>query len=175
MICGYASWASKALAHVVLYMHAAGALRAWGEGSCVAAEAVHAGYAELASAFPLWQNGALLCLRAGAEGGEALAGFWAAVADSLLVFPLTRTLRESLLRLACANAGGGGGSAPQQQHAQQAARPGAPLQHWALKQAALTAPPVVGILLQLLLGCDDAGERAATLEALHTLIGARTM
>ncbi len=112
--------------------------------------------------------------RAGAEGGETLAGFWAAVGDALLVFPLTRTLRESLLQLACANAGGGGGGGahpPQQQAA--AAKPGAPLQHWALQEATLTAPPVVGILLQLLLGCDDAGERAATLEALHTLIGAR--
>ncbi len=51
----------------------------------------------------------------------------------------------------------------------------APVAHWAAEQAVVTAPQALGLLLQLLLGCDDAGERAATLEALHQLIGARPL
>ena len=54
---------------------------------------------------------------AGPESEEAVAGFWAAAADALLMFPLTRAAREALLALACANSGshhdnanGGGGS-----------------------------------------------------------------
>ena len=35
----------------------------------------------------------------------------------------------------------------------------------------ITCPAVAGILLRLLLGCDDAGERLATLQALQDLIG----
>ena len=36
----------------------------------------------------------------------------------------------------------------------------------------ISCPAVAGILLRLLLGCDDAGERIATLEALQHLVGA---
>ena len=35
----------------------------------------------------------------------------------------------------------------------------------------ITCPAVAGILLRLLLGCDDSTERVATLESLHELIG----
>ena len=35
----------------------------------------------------------------------------------------------------------------------------------------ITAPAVVGILLQLLVGCDDAAERLGTLQALEWLLG----
>ncbi len=36
----------------------------------------------------------------------------------------------------------------------------------------ITAAPVAGLLLRLMLGCDDAGERLQTLTALHRLFGA---
>lgn len=100
----------------------------------------------------------------GVESEEILAGFWTAITDALLMFPLSRAVRESLLQLLCTNAAQGsatinsicgrGGLAP-----------------WPTEgQATITAAPVVGTLLQLLLGCDNAGERVATLEALHRLI-----
>ena len=92
-------------------------------------------------------------------------GFWSAVGDALLMFPLTRAVRESLIQLACASMAQHGGSAA-------AAIRG----RWGLSArpeecAVITGAPVVGILLQLLLGCDEAQERSATLEALHSLIG----
>ena len=85
--------------------------------------------------------------------------------DALLMFPLTRTVRESLVQLACASLGQQGASAAASACGRQGLkmRPEGGL--------ALTSAPVVGILLQLLLGCDDAQERNATLEALHCLIG----
>ena len=99
-------------------------------------------------------------------GGESgLAGFWSAAGDALLMFPLSRTLRESLLQLACA-------SMAQQGPAAASVRGSQGLQMRPREGATLTSAPVVGILLQLLLGCDDAAERNATLEALHCLIGA---
>ena len=98
-------------------------------------------------------------------GGDGLTGFWAAVGDALLMFPLTRAVRESLVQLACASMAQHSGSAA-------AALRG----RWGLASrpeegALITGAPVVGILLQLLLGCDEAQERGATLEALHSLIG----
>ncbi|KAK9905588.1 hypothetical protein WJX75_002584 [Coccomyxa subellipsoidea] len=101
----------------------------------------------------------------GAESEEALAGFWAAVADALLMFPLTPTVRESLLQLLCANAGSQAGGAF---GISMRGRSGHVV--WPDARMPITAAPVVGILLQLLLGCDDAGQRSATLEALHKLI-----
>ena len=81
------------------------------------------------------------------------------------MFPLTPTVRESLLQLLCANPGQAGiafGGAMR-------GRSGHVV--WPDSRTPITAAPVVGILLQLLLGCDDAGQRSATLEALHKLIG----
>ena len=77
------------------------------------------------------------------------------------MFPLTRTVRESLVQLACASAAEGLPASPGMR-----GRPSLPD-----GGTAITSAPVVGILLQLLLGCDDAAERNATLEALHCLIG----
>ena len=42
---------------------------------------------------------------AGPDSEEAVAGFWAAAGDALLMFPLTRATREALLALACASSG----------------------------------------------------------------------
>ncbi len=83
------------------------------------------------------------------------------------MFPLTPTVRESLLQLLCATAGGqaGGGIGI----GMRGSRSGHVV--WPDARTPITAAPVVGILLQLLLGCDDAGQRSATLEALHKLIG----
>ena len=98
-------------------------------------------------------------------GGESgLAGFWSAAGDALLMFPLSRTVRESLVQLACA-------SMAQQGPAAASIRGSQGLQMRPQEGATITSAPVVGILLQLLLGCDDAAERNATLEALHCLIG----
>ncbi len=85
--------------------------------------------------------------------------------DALLMFPLTRAVRESLVQLACASMAQHGGSAAAAVRGRWglAARPE--------EGALITGAPVVGILLQLLLGCDEAQERSATLEALHSLIG----
>ena len=98
---------------------------------------------------------------AGPGSDGELAGFWAAVGDALVMFPLTRTVRESLVQLACASAAD---EAPASlgMHGRRSLPEGG---------AAITSAPVVGILLQLLLGCDDAAERNASLEALHCLIG----
>jgi hypothetical protein len=79
----------------------------------------------------------------------------------LVMFPLTRTVRESLVQLACASAADGA-PASLGMHGRPSLPEGG---------TAITSAPVVGILLQLLLGCDDAAERNATLEALHCLIG----
>lgn len=81
------------------------------------------------------------------------------------MFPLSRTARESLVQLACA-------SMAQQGPAAASIRGSQGLQMRPRDGATITSAPVVGILLQLLLGCDDAAERNATLEALHCLIGA---
>ena len=85
--------------------------------------------------------------------------------DALLMFPLTRAVRESLVQLACASMAQHGASAAAAVRGRWglAARPE--------EGALITGAPVVGILLQLLLGCDEAQERSATLEALHSLIG----
>lgn len=104
-------------------------------------------------------------MHAGVETEEALAGFWAAVSDALLMFPLTPTVRESLLQLLCASGGHGGapiGGGMRGRSGQQV---------WPDAKTLVTAAPVMGVLLQLLLGCDDAGQRSATLEALHKLVG----
>ena len=82
------------------------------------------------------------------------------------MFPLTPTVRESLLQLLCANAGSQAGGAF---GISMRGRSGHVV--WPDARTPITAAPVVGILLQLLLGCDDAGQRSATLEALHKLIG----
>ena len=81
-----------------------------------------------------------------------------------MMFPLSRTVRESLVQLAC-------GSMAQQGSAASSIRGSQGLQMRPREGATITSAPVVGILLQLLLGCDDAAERNATLEALHCLIG----
>ncbi len=101
---------------------------------------------------------------AGPGGESGLAGFWSAAGDALLMFPLSRTVRESLVQLACA-------SMAQQGTAAASIRGSQGLQMRPRDGATITSAPVVGILLQLLLGCDDAAERNATLEALHCLIG----
>ena len=101
---------------------------------------------------------------AGPGGESGLAGFWSAAGDALLMFPLSRTVRESLVQLACA-------SMAQQGPAAASIRGSQGLQMRPQEGATITSAPVVGILLQLLLGCDDAAERNATLEALHCLIG----
>ncbi|KAK9836952.1 hypothetical protein WJX81_002248 [Elliptochloris bilobata] len=84
---------------------------------------------------------------AASEDAAAAEGMWAAVGDALATFPLTPLTREALLLLACAGSPSG--------------RPGGLL---------LTAPAVVGVLLRLLQGCDDATERVTTLTALSRLI-----
>jgi hypothetical protein len=101
---------------------------------------------------------------AATENDDTLAGFWAAVTDALLMFPLTCSVRELLLQLLCANPAQGNAALNSIRGR------GGGLAQWPEGQAAITAAPVVGTLLQLLLGCDDAGERVATLEALHRLI-----
>ena len=101
---------------------------------------------------------------AGPGGDSVLAGFWSAAGDALLMFPLSRTVRESLVQLACA-------SMAQQGTAAASLRGSQGLQMRPQEGATITSAPVVGILLQLLLGCDDAAERNATLETLHSLIG----
>ena len=113
-----------------------------------------------------WDEAQCLWFIVAGPGGDAgLTGFWAAVGDALLMFPLTRAVRESLVQLACASVAQHGGSAAAAVRGRWglAARPE--------EGALITGAPVVGILLQLLLGCDEAQERSATLEALHSLIG----
>ena len=80
------------------------------------------------------------------------------------MFPLTRTVRESLVQLACA-------SMAQQGPAAASIRGRQGLNMRPESSATITSAPVVGILLQLLQGYDDAAERNATLEAMHFLIG----
>ncbi|KAL3142038.1 hypothetical protein ABBQ32_004670 [Trebouxia sp. C0010 RCD-2024] len=83
---------------------------------------------------------------AGADGSAV----WSALADTLLMFPLTKPVRLALLNLLCS-----------QQGLPQSRPQGPPL---------ITAAPVMGIMLGLLTGCDDGEERLATLTTLKRLI-----
>ncbi|KAL3153518.1 hypothetical protein ABBQ38_011849 [Trebouxia sp. C0009 RCD-2024] len=83
---------------------------------------------------------------AGADGSAV----WSALADALLMFPLTKPVRLALLNLLCS-----------QQGLPQSRPQGPPL---------ITAAPVMGIMLGLLTGCDDADERLATLTTLKRLV-----
>ena len=80
-----------------------------------------------------------------------MAAFWAAVGDTVAVFPLTAPVRGALLQLMCAGSPGSDGQGG--------------LQY-------IAAPAVFGILLRLLLSCEDYDERSATLESLLALLGA---
>ncbi|KAK9824084.1 hypothetical protein WJX72_007613 [[Myrmecia] bisecta] len=92
---------------------------------------------------------------AGAPGEDVAEAFWAAVSDALLMFPLTQPVRLALLDLLCGGSAQRGDGRPEHR---QAAGP------------TIMAAPAMGILLQLLPGCDDANERLYTLSTLCQII-----